>query len=72
MPVQVQDEAGFAPAATSSGTSLARRVGEIRVGAHDQIAGTAANIAWLKKQEYRYLVVSRNFDPDHAVDTLTA
>jgi hypothetical protein len=37
---------------------------------------TAANIAWLKKQEYRYLVVSRErgrrFDPDHAVDTLTA
>lgn len=37
---------------------------------------TAANIAWLKKQEFRYLVVSRErgrqFDPDHAVDTLTA
>jgi len=37
---------------------------------------TAANIAWLKKQEYRYLVVSRErarqFDPDKAVDTLTA
>src|ERR1019366_4929979 len=37
---------------------------------------TAANIAWLKKQEYRYLVVSRErgrqFDPDQAVDTLTA
>ena len=37
---------------------------------------TAANIAWLKKQEYRYLVVSRErgrqFDPDRAVDTLTA
>jgi len=37
---------------------------------------TEANIAWLKKQEYRYLVVSRErgrqFDPDRAVDTLTA
>ena len=37
---------------------------------------TAANIAWLKEQEYRYLVVSRErarrFDPDEAVDTLTA
>jgi Transposase DDE domain len=37
---------------------------------------TAANIAWLKEQEYRYLVVSRErarqFDPDKAVDTLTA
>jgi hypothetical protein len=37
---------------------------------------TAANIAWLKKQHYRYLVVSRErgrqFDPDQAVDTLTA
>jgi len=37
---------------------------------------TAANIAWLKKQQYRYLVVSREpgrqFDPDQAVDTLTA
>jgi transposase len=37
---------------------------------------TAANIAWLKKQEYRYLAVSRErgrqFDPDQAVDTLTA
>jgi hypothetical protein len=37
---------------------------------------TAANIAWLKEQEYRYLVVSRErgrqFDPDQAVDTLTA
>lgn len=37
---------------------------------------TAANIAWLKKQQYRYLVVSRErgrqFDPDKAVDTLTA
>jgi hypothetical protein len=37
---------------------------------------TAANIAWLRKQEYRYLVVSRErgrrFDPDKAVDTLTA
>ncbi|MGD0733370.1 MAG: IS1634 family transposase [Terracidiphilus sp.] len=37
---------------------------------------TAANIAWLKKQEYRYLVVSRErgrrFDPEKAVDTLTA
>jgi len=37
---------------------------------------TEANIAWLKKQEYRYLVVSRErgrqFDPDQAVDTLTA
>jgi transposase len=37
---------------------------------------TEANIAWLKKQEYRYLVFSRErgrqFDPDQAVDTLTA
>jgi hypothetical protein len=37
---------------------------------------TAANIAWLKKQEYRYLVVSRErgrqFDPAQAIDTLTA
>ena len=37
---------------------------------------TAANIAWLTKQEYRYLVVSRErgrqFDPGKAVDTLTA
>lgn len=37
---------------------------------------TAANIAWLKEQKYRYLVVSRErgrqFDPDKAVDTLTA
>jgi transposase len=37
---------------------------------------TAANIAWLKEQRYRYLVVSRErgrqFDPDQAVDTLTA
>ena len=37
---------------------------------------TATNIAWLKEQEYRYLVVSRErtrqFDPDKAVDTLTA
>jgi hypothetical protein len=37
---------------------------------------TAANIAWLKEQEYRYLVVSRErtrqFDPDQAVQTLTA
>src|ERR1039457_1312204 len=37
---------------------------------------TAANIAWLKEQEHRYLVVSRErgrqFDPAHAVDTLTA
>jgi hypothetical protein len=37
---------------------------------------TAANIAWLKKQEYRYLVVSRErgrqFDPAQATDTLTA
>jgi hypothetical protein len=37
---------------------------------------TEANIAWLKEQEYRYLVVSRErgrqFDPDKAVDTLTA
>ena len=37
---------------------------------------TEANIAWLKKQEYRYLVVSRErarqFDPDQAIDTLTA
>jgi transposase len=37
---------------------------------------TAANIAWLKEQEYRYLVVSRErgrqFDADQAVETLTA
>jgi transposase len=37
---------------------------------------TAANIAWLKNQQYRYLVVSRErgrqFDPDQAVGTLTA
>lgn len=37
---------------------------------------TAANIAWLKEQAYRYLVVSRErarqFDPAQAVDTLTA
>ncbi len=37
---------------------------------------TAANIAWLKEQGYRYLVVSRErgrkFDPDQAIDTLTA
>jgi transposase len=37
---------------------------------------TAANIAWLKEQQYRYLVVSRErgrqFDPDQAVQTLTA
>lgn len=37
---------------------------------------TAANIAWLKEQKYRYLVVSRErgrqFDPGPAVDTLTA
>jgi Transposase DDE domain len=37
---------------------------------------TAANIVWLKQQGYRYLVVSRErtrqFDPDQAVQTLTA
>lgn len=37
---------------------------------------TGANIAWLKEQKYRYLVVSRErgrqFDPGLAVDTLTA
>jgi transposase len=37
---------------------------------------TAANIAWLKEQKYRYLVVSRErgrqFDPEPAVNTLTA
>jgi Transposase DDE domain len=37
---------------------------------------TAANIAWLKQQEYRYLVVSRErgrqFEPDKAISTLTA
>jgi transposase len=37
---------------------------------------TAANITWLKQQDYRYLVVSRErgrqFDPDQAVETLTA
>jgi hypothetical protein len=36
----------------------------------------AANIAWLKAHDYRYLVVSRErtrqFDPDQAVQTLTA
>jgi Transposase DDE domain len=37
---------------------------------------TEANIAWLKEQGYHYLVVSRErrgkFDPDQAIDTLTA
>jgi len=37
---------------------------------------TEANIAWLKEQKYRYLVVSRErgrkFDPGLAVSTLTA
>jgi hypothetical protein len=37
---------------------------------------TAANIAWLRAQGYRYLVVSRErtrrFDPEHAEQTLTA
>ena len=37
---------------------------------------TEANIAWLKEQKYRYLVVSRErgrqFDPELAVNTLTA
>jgi len=37
---------------------------------------TEANIAWLKEQGYRYLVVSRErgrqFDPDQAISTLTA
>ena len=37
---------------------------------------TAANVAWLKEQKYRCLVVSRErarqFDPGQAVDTLTA
>ena len=37
---------------------------------------TAANIAWLKEHKYRYLVVSRErgrkFDPELAVNTLTA
>ena len=37
---------------------------------------TEANIAWLKEHEYKYLVVSRErgrqFDPDQAIDTLTA
>jgi hypothetical protein len=37
---------------------------------------TAANITWLKQQDYRYLVVSRErcrqFDADQAVETLTA
>jgi hypothetical protein len=37
---------------------------------------TEANVAWLKKQQYRYLVVSRErarqFDPDQAIQTLTA
>jgi transposase len=42
----------------------------------DSGIATAANIAWLKEQKYRYLVVSRErarqFDPELAVDTLTA
>jgi len=42
----------------------------------DARIATAANIARLKEQKYRYLVVSRErgrkFDPDQAVDTLTA
>lgn len=37
---------------------------------------TAANIAWLQEQKYRYLVVGRErgrrFDPGQAIDTLTA
>jgi transposase len=37
---------------------------------------TEANVAWLKEQQYRYLVVSRErgrqFDPDQATQTLTA
>jgi transposase len=37
---------------------------------------TEANITWLKQQEYRYLVVSRqrtrHFDPEQAIETLTA
>jgi transposase len=37
---------------------------------------TEANIAWLKEQKYRYLVVSRargrQFDPELAINTLTA
>jgi transposase len=37
---------------------------------------TEANIVWLKEQGYHYLVVSRErarqFDPDQAIDTLTA
>jgi len=37
---------------------------------------TAANVAWLIEQGYRYLVVSRErtrqFDPDQAISTLTA
>jgi hypothetical protein len=37
---------------------------------------TEANITWLKQQGYRYLVVSRertrHFDPEQAVETLTA
>ena len=37
---------------------------------------TETNIAWLRQHKYRYLVVSRGrtrqFDPDQAVDTLTA
>ena len=37
---------------------------------------TEANITWLKEHEYKYLVVSRErgrqFDPEQAIDTLTA
>jgi hypothetical protein len=42
----------------------------------DAGVATAANIAWLKEQKYRYLAVSRErgrqFDPDQSIDTLTA
>jgi hypothetical protein len=42
----------------------------------DAGVATAANIAWLAAQGYRYLVVSRErtrrFDPEHAEQTLTA
>ncbi len=42
----------------------------------DAAIATEANIVWLKEQKYRYLVVSRErsrqFDPDQAINTLTA
>jgi hypothetical protein len=42
----------------------------------DRGIATEANIAWLRQNKYRYLVVSRErarqFDPDQATETLTA